>query len=88
MRGMRFLFYLFIFLLFLSVGIIFGIQNSQPVHIRFLYWEAQPFPLWVFVLGAGLIGMLITGSICFVEFLKMHLAYRQAQKSFDRVRRA
>ena len=87
MRGIRFLIYFFIFLLLLSAGIVFGLQNSQMIQIKFLTFETMALPLWVFVLGALLIGMLVTGSICFIEFVRMHLEYRHVEKKFSRVRR-
>ena len=38
---------------------IFGTQNTEPVHVRFLYWNTDAFPLALVILASALLGLVI-----------------------------
>jgi len=52
-----------------SLLFIFALQNSEPISVRFLFWEILELPKLYLALGAFFFG-LVSGIVCSSYFSK------------------
>jgi uncharacterized integral membrane protein len=85
MRALRLLIYFILFLGLLSLGIMFGTENTQEVILTlFKFSEKYTFtlhaPLWVVALASFVLGAILSILISFAEMIKMQFEIRRLKK--------
>lgn len=76
MKGLK-LIPLFLLLLVLTyVGMLFVEANRQEVSITFGSYQGQPMAMGFVVLTSVLIGMLLSGGLCTLEFIALYIKIR------------
>ncbi len=85
MKAVKLLLFFLFFLAALSLGIMFGIENTQEIQLTFFkfakkYTIILNSPLWIIVGGAFLFGSILAISVCFIELLKLQLSIRHLKK--------
>jgi len=59
MRVIQSLLFLVAVLCVLGLGILMGIDNSEPVRLAFVDWRSPALPIFVWVAGALIVGVLL-----------------------------
>jgi len=85
MRFLRLAFYFIFFLCLLSLGIMFGTENTQIILISFFNHfpslaSSMELPLWIAMGGSFLLGCFLATIVFVGEFLKMQLSQRKLRK--------
>jgi uncharacterized integral membrane protein len=65
----------------------FGIQNPNPVTVRFLQWQSDAVPIYAVMLVSVLLGMLINTLIGLPGRIQRQLELRRLRHSQPRRRR-
>lgn len=71
----------------LLVGVLVGIDNSDPVALVFLDWRSPELPLFVWVCLALLLGFLLGAAATALGSLRLRRQRRQLQRERDALRR-
>ena len=85
MRILRLVIYFMAFLTLMTLGIIFGIENTQEVTLTFFkfiqkYTFTLVSPLWIVVGVSFLAGSVLTVVVFSMELVKTHLQIRRLKK--------
>jgi len=71
-----------IFFVLLALGVVFAIQNDQPVSIRYYFnWISPPLPLFLWVFAALLVGIIFSGAMAYLSKFGLYARIRQHRKS-------
>ncbi len=68
-------------------GIIFTMQNSQSVRVKFVYWIAPESPLAMVLLLAFAVGALVAGFYFLIDVFKMKTQLRKSRKMIELLER-
>jgi uncharacterized integral membrane protein len=76
-----------IFILFFLILVGFALQNQiQEVSVRVLRWETDNLPLWVFLYGAFVIGVLFSMVITILNIMRLKAENLKLQKQNRKVK--
>ena len=77
----------FLFILILLLGFTFIVKNTdQTVALQYFFGlAAPPIPVYQLVIGAFIVGMLLTGILIFPEWIRLRLEVRRQRKSLVRI---
>ncbi|MBI2026289.1 MAG: LapA family protein [Deltaproteobacteria bacterium] len=90
MRFLRLTFYFLFFLFLLSLGIMFGTENTQIITISFFNHfpnlaSSLELPLWIAMGTSFLLGSFLATIVFFGEFLKTQLSIRKLRNELKKV---
>ncbi|MCC5871899.1 MAG: LapA family protein [Gammaproteobacteria bacterium] len=87
MAALRSLLFLLLALLVLLLGVLVGIDNSEPVSLVFLDWTSPAAPVFVWVCLAIMIGFLLGIALTGMATLRQRRGRRLAERDLDATRR-
>ncbi|TVS18254.1 MAG: DUF1049 domain-containing protein [Gammaproteobacteria bacterium] len=85
---LRSLIFLLLLLLMLALGVLIGIDNSDPVPLVFLDWQSPSLPVFLWVCGALTLGLLLGILLSSIGTLRQRRGRRQAERDLEATRRA
>lgn len=83
MAVLRSLILLLFVLLVLVIGVLLGIDNSEPVALVFLDWRSLELPVFVWVCLALLAGFLLGIALTGFATLRQRHARRKAERALE-----
>lgn len=84
-RFMRVL-YLPLLLIVLLLGVLIGLDNSQPVELSLLNWQSPRLPVFIWLLLALVLGVLLGMLASLPERMRQRRRIRQLQKQRPSIR--
>lgn len=78
--------YFVIALIFATLVAIFAVQNSTPVHIKFLFWEIPRISQVLVILGAAIVGALAALFISISKQVRLLWQVRQLSQENTRLK--
>jgi len=87
MAALRSLLFLLVALLVLVLGVLVGIDNSEPVSLIFLDWTSPALPVFVWVCLATMIGFLLGIALTGIGTLRQRRGRRLAERDLETTRR-
>lgn len=83
MRYLRILAKLSLLFVLLVIGILAGIDNSEPVSLRFLDWHTPQASVFAWVLGALILGILVGMALSTGVNLRSTWRARSARRQLE-----
>jgi putative membrane protein len=86
MKQLRTVFYILILLAGVGLGVLFALQNKQPVPLDLLVYTLEPRSLALWVLGAFAVGGLAGLLVSSVYMLRSRAALGSSRRQLARTR--
>lgn len=80
MRTIRTLFWFLLAAALITVGIIFIMQNSQTISIRFARWATPEYPMAVLLIVTFVLGFLLAGLYFLIDIFRIKNRLRRSEK--------